>query len=136
MNVCDKMMEPMTNKMAEEEKERMTGKNRKRTVESAVTTCAWALVLIWIGIALFEHVGWGAGLLGVGIIVLGAQVTRKYFALRVEVFWVTVGFFFVVGGVWELLNVQSGLIPILCIAVGLVLLVSTLVGRPGDSILK
>ncbi len=96
----------------------------------------WGLFFIWVGIALVAHAGWGAGLLGVGIITLGMQVVRKYFALRVEVFWVMVGFFFLVGGVWKSLNVQFGLIPILCIAAGLTLLGSTFAGRAGHRILK
>ncbi len=89
---------------------------------------AWGLFFIWIGIALFAHVGWGAGLLGVGIITLGAQVARKYFGLKSEGFWVAVGFLFVAGGVWKLFNVQLGLLPILCIVAGVALLVSTLIG--------
>jgi type III secretory pathway component EscR len=68
----------------------------------------------------------------VGIITLGAQVTRKYFGLKLEGFWVAVGFFFVLGGVWKLLNVQLGLVPILCIVAGVALLVSVFVGTPID----
>jgi len=98
-------------------------------------TVGWGLFFIWIGIALFANVGWGMGLLGVGIIILGAQVTRKYFGLKLEEFTIAVGSFFLLGGASELLNVQFGLLPILCIAVGIALLVSTLVGRPGDSVL-
>jgi len=93
----------------------------------------WGLFFIWIGIALVAHVGWGAGLLGVGIIMLGAQVTREYFGLKLEGFWVAMGFFFALGGIWESFNVQFGLLPILCVAVGVALLVSALVRKPGDS---
>lgn len=93
---------------------------------------AWGLFFIWIAIALFGDVGWGAGLIGAGIITLGAQVARKYFALKLEGFWVAVGFLFVVGGVWKLFNVHLGLVPILCIVAGVALLVSALVGRPRD----
>ena len=95
----------------------------------------WGLFFIWIGIALVAHVGWGAGLLGVGVIILGAQVTRKYFGLKLEGFWVVAGFLFVLGGVWELFNVPLDLMPILCIVAGVGLLVSVLVGKPGDSVL-
>ena len=136
MSVCHKMMEPMINRMTVEEKERVISKNRKRTVEAAIATCAWGLFFIWIGMALFVHVGWGTGLVGVGIITLGAQLARKYFDLKLEGFWVAVGFIFLLGGVWRLLNVQLGLVPILCIALGLVLLVSTLVAKAGNCILK
>jgi hypothetical protein len=107
-----------------------------KVLHKRLDAAGWGLFFVWIGIALAAHVGWGAGLLGVGIITLGGQVMRKYFALRVEIFWVMAGFFFLVGGVWELVNVQFGLIPILCIAVGLILLVSTFVGKAGHCILK
>ena len=93
----------------------------------------WGLFFIWIGIALFGHIGWGAGLLGVGIITLGAQVARKYFALKLEGFWLAVGFLFMVGGIWELFRVQIGLVPILCIFAGFALLVSIFVGRARNS---
>jgi hypothetical protein len=122
----------MINKMAGEEKEGMMSKDSKRRVEAAVTTCGWGLFFIWIGIALFARVGWAAGLLGVGTIILGAQVARKYYGLRLEGFWVAVGFFFVLGGVWKLLNVQVGLVPILCIVAGASLLVSVFVDMPRD----
>jgi hypothetical protein len=95
----------------------------------------WGLFFTWMGIAFFAHVGWGAGLLGVGIITLGTQAARKYFGLKLEGFWIAVGFLFVVGGVWKLFNVQLGLLPILCVVAGVALFVSILVGKPGDSLL-
>jgi hypothetical protein len=107
----------------------------RHVLHKKLDTVGWGLFFIWIGIALFANVGWGTGLLGVGIIILGVQVTRKYFGLKLEGFAIAVGSFFLLGGAWELLNVQFGLLPILCIAVGIALLVSTLVGRPGDSVL-
>ena len=90
----------------------------------------WSLFFMWIGIALFVRASWGTGLLGVGLITLGVQVARKYFSLKLEGFGVAVGLFFVLGGVWELLNVQLGLLPLLCIAAGPALLVSSLVVKP------
>lgn len=41
--------------------------------------------IMWVGVAFLAAVGWGVGLLGVGIIALGGQATRKYFALKLEV---------------------------------------------------
>ena len=97
---------------------------------------SWSLFFIWMGIALFAEVGWGAGLLGVGFIILGTQVIRKYLGLKLEGFWVAFGFFFALGGLWELFNVQFiGIIPILCFGVGLAVLVFTLVGKARDSML-
>ncbi len=65
---------------------------------------SWGLFFIWMGIAFLADVGWGAGFLGVGAIIFGTQVIRKYLGLKLEGFWVVMGFFFVCGGVWELFN--------------------------------
>jgi hypothetical protein len=73
------------------------------------------------------------GLLGVGIIILGGQVARKYLALKRAGFWFMVGFLFTLGGIWELFRVQVGLVPILCIIAGLVLLASIFVAKAGNS---
>jgi len=104
----------------------------RRALDKKLETVGWGLFFIWIGTALFAHVGWGAGLLGVGIIILVAQTARKYFARKWEGFGVAVGFIFVVAGISKLLNVHLGLVPILCIIAGIALLVSTLVARPRD----
>ena len=108
----------------------------RRALNRKLEAAGWGLFFIWIGIAFFAHIGWGMGLLGVGIIILGAQAARKYFDLKLEGFWIAVGILFVVGGFWKVVNVQIGLLPILCIVNGVVLLVSTLAGgqeidRPG-----
>jgi len=112
-----------------------TGLNR-RTLHGKLEAAGWGLFFIWMGIALFAHLGWGVGLLGVGIITLGVQLARKAFSLNWEGFWVAVGFLFVLGGVGKLFNLQLGLLPILCIIAGAALLVSALIGgqrfhRPG-----
>ena len=90
---------------------------------------SWGLFFIWSGVAWLSDVGWGWGLLGVGIITLGAQAARKYFDLKLEGFWVAVGFIFVLAGIWELLDFQLGLLPILCVAAGVALVISALIGK-------
>ncbi len=110
--------------------------DREVILNTRLDAAGWGLFFIWIGVALVSNIGWGAGLLGVGIITLGGQAARKYFGLRAEAFWVLVGLFFFVSGIWEWANIQFGLLTILCIAMGLVLLVSTLVHKTGDCALK
>ncbi len=65
---------------------------------------SWGLFFIWMGIAFLADVGWGAGFLGVGFIILGTQVTRRYFGMKLEGLWIIMGLFFVLGGVGELFN--------------------------------
>lgn len=84
----------------------------------------WGLFFIWVGIAFLANLGIGVGLLGVGVITLGAQVVRKSFNLKLEGFWVVVGLLLVVGGLWELFEAKLALVPILLIVVGLAWLVS------------
>ncbi len=111
--------------------ERNNGQRSMNTkvLNERLDAVGWGLFFVWVGIAFVAHVGWGTGLLGVGLITLGGQVMRKYFGLRLEVFWLMVGFFFLLGGVWELLNVQFEFVPILCIIAGVALLVTVLVGK-------
>ncbi len=102
----------------------------RRLAERRLDAVGWGLFFIWIGVALLANFGWAIGLLGVGVIILGTQVMRKSLALKVDGFWVVVGSVFVLGGIWEWFKIQVGLVPILCIAVGLALLVSALVKKP------
>ena len=87
---------------------------------------AWGLFFVWVGVALIANLGWGLGLLGIGIITLGVQLARKYFGLAAEGFWVVVGLLFVVGGAWDILAVQVSLVPIVLIVAGAALLLSAL----------
>jgi hypothetical protein len=105
----------------------------KHVLHKKLDAASWGLFFIWVGIAFIAHIGWGAGLFGVGIITLGTQVARNYFGLKLEGFWVVAGFLFVLGGVWKLFNVPLDLVPILCIGAGVALLVSVLIRKPGES---
>lgn len=89
-----------------------------------VARVVWGLLMIWTGAALLLHWGWGIGLIGAGAILLGAQAFRRRRHLRVDGFGLAAGLVLVVGGAWNLLDVAVGLVPILCIAAGVVLLVS------------
>ncbi len=38
----------------------------------------WALFFIWTGVALLADLGWGVGLIGVGLIILGTSAFGRY----------------------------------------------------------
>jgi hypothetical protein len=101
----------------------------EQVLHRKLEAAGWSLFFIWTGIAFLADVGWGPGLLGVGIITLGAQAARKYFRLKLEGFWVAVGFFFIAGGIWKLFSIHFEMWPILCVIAGIALLVSTFAGR-------
>jgi hypothetical protein len=81
--------------------------------------------LLWIGIALLADVGCGVGLVGAGAITLAAQGWRRRLRLKVDRFALLVGILFAVVGVWNLFDVRVDLVPLLFIAAGVALLVST-----------
>jgi hypothetical protein len=104
----------------------------KRILDRKFDAAAWGLFFVWVGVALLANLSWGTALVGVGVIILGAQLARTYFALGLERFWLVAGILFVLGGAWELFRVQVGLVPILCIVVGIALLVSALTGSQNN----
>lgn len=95
-------------------------------VTHKLDAAAWGLFFVWVGVALIANIGWGLGLLGVGVITLGGQLARRSFGLTVEGFWVVAGLLFVLGGVWELLGIEYSLVPIVSIVAGVALLLSAL----------
>jgi hypothetical protein len=62
-----------------------------RTTVHKLDVFAWSFFFFWIGMALLLSVGWGIGRLGVGIIILGKQATRRYMALAFETFGIICG---------------------------------------------
>jgi hypothetical protein len=100
-----------------------------RSIGETLDSLGWALFFVWLGVALLLDVGWGVGLVGVGVITLGGQAARKYFGLPLEGFWSVVGLIFLLGGAWELFEITVPLLPLLLIGAGLVLLIGVFGGR-------
>ena len=98
-------------------------------IEDILDGVGWGLFFLWVGIALLFDVGWGIGLIGVGVITLAEQATRKYYKLGLEGFWIVFGLVLILGGVWELLQIQVDLVPILFIIAGIVVLISVMRGK-------
>lgn len=96
----------------------------KSEIEHRIEAIAWGLFFVWVGVAFLANVSDGVGLLGIGIITLGAQAVRSYYKLKLEGFWLVVGTCFVVGGLWEFINPGIALVPVLLIIAGVALLYS------------
>lgn len=97
---------------------------------SDVARAVWGVLLIWAGAVVFLRWGWGVGFLGAGAILLGAQAVRRYLRLKVDGFGLVAGGLLALCGVVSLFQVAIDLVPLLIIAVGVVLLVSTFTARP------
>ena len=97
---------------------------KKKGMGKRLDSAGWGLFFIWVGVSLLLDLSWGVGLIGVAAIILLGQAARNYYGLKLEKFWVVVGVLFFLGGIWELYQVQVGLVPILMIVAGCALLLS------------
>lgn len=93
-------------------------------LDRKLDAAGWGLFFVWVGIALLLDVGWGIGLLGVGILTLGEQAVRRYFGLNIDGFWTVVGVLFLAGGFWEMAEIQFSMVPFLLILAGVAVLLS------------
>ncbi len=93
-------------------------------VSRSVATGVWGLLLVWTGAALLLHWGWGVGLVGAGVILLGAQVVRRTMRVKVDGFGLVAGVVLLICGVGDLFHVAVDLFPVLFILAGIALLVS------------
>lgn len=89
----------------------------------------WGLFLIWIGIAFWLDVGIAIGLIGVGVITLGEQLTRKLLGLHAEGFWITIGLLMLLGGVWQVFDVNMPLGSGILVLLGVIMVVTALIGK-------
>jgi hypothetical protein len=105
--------------------EALQGVKKEDASSRGVERFAWGLLLIWIGAALLLRWGWGVGLVGAGAIVLAAHGWRRYLGLKLDLWGLLFGVMLLICGVWTLLEVSIDLVPVLCIAAGIVLLAST-----------
>ncbi len=94
-------------------------------LDRRLNAASGGVLLIWVGATLLARAGWGIGLVGVGVVLLGEQLARQKLAIKWEKSWVVAGFLLLVGGVVVLVGLVSSLVPVLLIIVGIALLGST-----------
>jgi len=83
-------------------------------------------ILIWIGITMLTEIGWGPGLVGVGIIIVLEQAARRAFNVKFDAFWIIIGSIFAVTGILFWIGIKVSLIPIVFIVVGVAVLASAI----------
>ncbi len=96
-------------------------------IAGKISAAGWGLFLVWLGASFILQFPQGISLLGVGLIILGAQIARKLYQLNIEIFWVVIGVLFLVGGLSETYGValpRNFVLPLLMIAAGLGILFS------------
>lgn len=103
--------------------------DKKEGLTHKISIFGWGLFLVWLGLFQWIHFRMGFFLLGLGAIILAVQASRKYFALKQENFWIVAGIFCIVGGLWDLIETDLPLVPLLLIIAGFVLILSAIWGR-------
>ena len=91
-----------------------------------VDSMGWAAFFVWIGIALYAEVGWGAALIGMGLIVLAGQLARRMMSLPGDgwgmgICLVTVGLLLWLDVRYGTASFWSWVIPALFVAAGLMI---------------
>ena len=51
---------------------------QRRKVEKRIDAIGWGTFFIWTGIAVLADAGWGIGMIGIGLIILGSFAVREY----------------------------------------------------------
>ena len=96
----------------------------RSSVAEKLDAVGWGLFFLWMGVALLFEFSWGVTLVGIGIITLGEQLARFASNLRMQGFWVVVGVGFLLGGIWQAMDAELPLVPILLILAGLTVLLA------------
>ena len=99
-------------------------KREKKRISHRLNSAGWGLFLMWVGISLLMDLSWGIGIVGVSVIIFLGQAARRSFGLKLQRFWVVVGFLFLLGGIWELTHLDVDLMPIVLILAGGALMLS------------
>jgi len=94
----------------------------EKAIASRLDTIGWGAFFIWVGIAFLFDLGFGIGILGVGVITLLEQAARVYYKIKLEMFWLVAGLVFLLSGLWDLFEPDLPFLPILLIIAGLVML--------------
>lgn len=101
-------------------------KKALKKIAKKLDAIGWSLFFIWIGIVMITGAETAVAFIGIGIIILGEQATRRYFQLSMEKFWTIVGLLFLGGGLWEIFELNAPFGAVVLILIGTVILISTL----------
>ena len=105
--------------------------NNNAITNRNIETLAWGALFVWWGITLVIKFPAGVGLLGVGLILLGANAARYFRGIRVNGFSTSIGILALVWGGLELagtvlrLPFELPVFAVLLIVVGLMVLIGS-----------
>jgi hypothetical protein len=102
----------------------------KSEIRLRVNAAAWGSFFIWVGSSIFANIRWGWFLVGIGAIVLVAQVALRIAGEKLDGPWLICGAVFLAAGIWEILGLKWPLAPLLIIFLGVGVLWQAFFSRP------
>ena len=106
----------------------LEARERSRHLDRKIDGRSGGSLLVWIGVVLLTGMGWGLGLVGIGLILLVEQLTRWRLGRGPQAFWTVAGATAVGVGVVIVAGLEISFVPILLIVVGGVLIANTFRG--------
>lgn len=98
-----------------EEVDRETGKVRQRRWDALMT----GAILVWLGLVVLAGVGWSAGLLGVGVILLLEQALQWRWNATYDGFYLSAGAIALIAGGAGVASIDVPVVAIALIVAGL-----------------
>jgi hypothetical protein len=89
----------------------------------------WGALMAWFGACYLNGTGVAVGLLGVAIVILGAQAIRGALQLAIEDFWIVVGCVFAAGGLWHSYEISTDFGSIVLMALGAAMVLTAFFGK-------
>lgn len=103
------------------------------TTAAAIDGAGWGLFFIWVGTCLLADLGWTVFFLGTGALMVGGQLSRRYFELGIDRFALFLGSCFALASLarmfelrWQWGPVPPWAAPAVFIAIGVALVVLAL----------
>ena len=90
----------------------------QKDMNDRIDSAALGMLLVWAGICVQADLGWGIGLIGVGVTLFGEQVVRRRRAVDFDWFWVGASFVACFSGVAMLYELKLSVVPSVLILVG------------------
>ena len=107
-------------------------RKRWKALARKLSALAGGAGAIWLGIIFLLGLGWGIGLMGIGMILLIEQLARRRFGLAHDLYWTAAGALALIGGMLLESGYDVRIGPLILILIGIFAIISAF-SRQEDS---
>lgn len=94
-------------------------RKRWKALARQLSALAGGAAAIWLGIVFLLGLGWGIGLMGIGMILLIEQLARRRFGLAHDLYWTAAGALALIGGMLLESGYDVRIGPLILILIGI-----------------